>query len=413
MNIQVITGNSKLKGNNNILISDYGNPRAMDDFDINFIDLSFKGLWKWSGKQISNLNRNEDLSTISNMVRSSETSQIVYVYPQNVEYNYNYINQEYKYSKMLKDIIYSNGDEIRICEAFPNEFEPHIIFAPTITKVGNKELNADFHFDRVYGEMLTESEISKKTTTIKTYNDIIVTTLDICESIHGIEEFISCVLSDDKNDDTPEWVKEYEFGDDSIQKNTILLANDQIMGLQTKIDEAKQKLNENNRYKSILWSNGDFLVEVVFEILEQLFECDLSEFVDEKKEDFIIEKNGLVFIGEIKGVTSNVKSEYVSQLEVHYQTYLDEHQGEIIEDDVHGLLIINPLRNKGLSERNSVHEKQISLAIRNNSLIIETITLLKIFELYQKGNITSDQCIEVLSNKIGLLSVDDFKVNNN
>lgn len=263
------------------------------------------------------------------------------------------------------------------------------------------------------GDCLTESEISKKITTVRFYNDIIITTLDICKSIDDIEEFIRCVLLDDKNADIPEWIKEYEFGNDNEQKKIILTANEQIVELQKKIEAAEQQLKENNRYKTILCNNGESLVKVIFEILEKLFDCDLSGFVDEKKEDFIIEKNGSIFIGEIKGVTSNIKSEHVSQLEVHYQTYMDEHQEEINERDVHGLLIINPFRTKILSERDPVHERQIGLAKRNNSLIIETITLLKIFELHQKGNISSDQCIEVLSNKTGLLSVDDFKVKNN
>lgn len=410
MNIQVITGNSKMKGNNNIIISDYGSPRAMDDFDINIIDLSCEDLWKWEHSQINGLDRNNDLSSVSNMVKASETAQIVYVYPQNISYSFYRLNSGYKNRKKLKDIIQSFGGTICICEGFPEGFEPRVVFAPTKTKVGNNVFNADFHFEQMCGDCLTESEISKKTTTVRFYNDIIITTLDVCKSIDDIEEFIKCVLLDDKNADIPKWIKEYEFGNDNEQKYIILTANEQIVELQKKIEAAEQQLKENNRYKTILCNNGESLVKVIFEILEKLFDCDLSGFVDEKKEDFIIEKSGSIFIGEIKGVTSNIKSEHVSQLEVHYQTYMDEHQEEINESNVHGLLIINPFRTKILSEREPVHERQISLAKRNNSLIIETITLLKIFELYQKGNISSDQCIEVLSNKTGLLSADDFKV---
>lgn len=411
--VQVITGNQKLNSTDNFLISDYGSPRAMDDFDIIIIDLSYEKLWVWEDDQINGLNRNNDLLSVSNMVETSESAQIVYVYPQNISYSFYHLNSGYKNRKKLKDIIYSFGGTIHICKAFPNGIEPHVIFEPTITKVENKNFNADFHFEQMYGDNLTESELSKKSTTVRLYNNIVITTLDICKSIEDLEKFIRCVLLDDKNDDIPEWIKEYEFGNDNEQKNIILTANEQIVELQKKIEAAEQQLKKNNRYKTILCNNGESLVKVIFEILEKLFDCDLSGFVDEKKEDFIIEKNGLIFIGEIKGVTSNIKSEHVSQLEVHYQTYLDEHQEEINDNNVHGLLIINPFRTKELSDRDSVHERQIGLAKRNNSLIIETITLLKIFELHQKGNISSDQCIEVLSNKTGLLSVDDFKVNNN
>ena len=411
MKIQVITENKELKDNNDsIFISDYGSPRAMDDFDINVIDLSYESLWESNERQIMSLNRNNDLSSISNMVNNSENAIIVYVYPQNISYHYYRMDGKYKNNRKLKDIINSFGGVIRICEGLPDGFEPHVLFEPTITRIGNKNYEADFHFEQIFGKCLTESETSKKPTTVRYYNNIVVTTLDICKSIYDIEEFIGCILPDDKNNDIPDWLKEYEFGNDNEQKNMILMSEEQILELQKKIEEAEHRLKENNRYKSILCNNGDSLVEVVFEILEKLFDCDLSGFVDEKKEDFIIEKNGLVFIGEIKGVTSNVKSEHVSQLEVHYQTYMDEHHEKIDESNVHSLLIINPFRTKKISARDPVHERQINLAIRNNSLIIETITLLHIFELYLRGSISSNQCIEIMSSKTGILSVDDFEV---
>ena len=62
-----------------------------------------------------------------------------------------------------------------------------------------------------------------------------------------------------------------------------------------------------------MYTNGEQLVEVVFDILESFFSYSLSEFKDEKKEDFLIKLDSVTFIGEIKGITSNVKSEHVSQ----------------------------------------------------------------------------------------------------
>ena len=94
------------------------------------------------------------------------------------------------------------------------------------------------------------------------------------------------------------------------------------------------KLKENLRYKSILYSNGDDLVRVVFEILENILDCDLSKFEDIKKEDFLIKKDNYTFIGEIKGVTSNVKNEHISQVDVHYQKYMDKLNEEKIQERV-------------------------------------------------------------------------------
>ena len=55
--------------------------------------------------------------------------------------------------------------------------------------------------------------------------------------------------------------------------------------------------------------------------------------------------------------------------------------------------------------REPVHEKQINLAKRNGSLIVETITLLKLFERYIAGNITREECLELLKTNIGLLEI--------
>ena len=96
-------------------------------------------------------------------------------------------------------------------------------------------------------------------------------------------------------------------------------------------------------------------------------------------------------------------------MEVHYQKYIDDLQDESLESKVRGLLIINPFRTKPLMEREPIHEKQIALAKRNGSIIIETETLLKIFDLYQKGMITSSEIVDKLANFSGLLSIDYFE----
>ena len=124
---------------------------------------------------------------------------------------------------------------------------------------------------------------------------------------------------------------------------------------------------------------------------------------------FKIKKQDITFIGEIKGVTSNVKSEHVSQIDVHYYGYLDKLQEENKEENVKQILIMNSLRNKRVSEREEVHENQINLAKRNGCLIIETVTLLRIFEKVNNSEVTSAKCIEVFKEKTGLLKLEDFR----
>ena len=152
----------------------------------------------------------------------------------------------------------------------------------------------------------------------------------------------------------------------------------------------------------------ELLVSVVFEILEKLLDCDLSEFVDKKKEDFLIKKSSCTFIGEIKGVTSNVKHEHISQIELHYRGYLDRLDDEGISESVKQLLIINPFRSKPLDQREPVHKEQITLAERNGCLIIETHTLMRMYENYCLGLLTAQRCEEIFAKCTGVLKKSDF-----
>ena len=151
---------------------------------------------------------------------------------------------------------------------------------------------------------------------------------------------------------------------------------------------------------------------VVFDILEKMLAYDLSGFQDEKREDFLIKLPECTFIGEIKGVTSNVKNEHISQIDLHHSSYIDALEEQDIHETVKQILIINPFRTKPLGERDPVHTAQIDLAIRNNCLIIETSTLLRIFEKFCRGEVTTQKCKNVFASNSGLLRLEEFDTSN-
>lgn len=415
MKIQYITGDESIIGDGIITISSISCPRALDDFDVNIIDLSFNGLWRYKGMDAGCLDRENDLCSLSKMVIGSNKTVIIYVYPQNIVYKWHYSHEKNKYlnNDDLKNILDSSEYSQDYLSCFPfDNMGLKVMFEPTVTILGGKEeYCADFHFVYEIGETITKSNKSEKITTLKYDEKIIVTTLNIGGSVEKITTFLDYILEKDNKDDFPEWIKEYEFGNDLEQKEIIRSSNIQIEELKIKIADAENNLVDNNRIKTILCNNGDALVKVVFEILEELFEYDLSNFVDEKNEDFLIEKDGEVFIGEIKGVTSNVKSEFISQLEEHYQNYIDDLPDNKSEEKIYSLLIINPFRTKEPKDREPIHERQINLANKYGSLIIETVTLLKIFDLFKKGVISSQECIGVFKSKTGLLRIEDFNIN--
>ena len=66
---------------------------------------------------------------------------------------------------------------------------------------------------------------------------------------------------------------------------------------------------------------------------------------------------------------------------------------------------INYERNREISNRNEVHKTQIELASRNNTLMIDTLNLLQLYEKLLKGNISKQRAIDYINSKIGLFYV--------
>ena len=411
MKIQVISDNENLRNNGDITVSNISSPKALDNYDINIIDLSYEKLWRSKFATLNNYPMDciNDLRLISNNAINSHKTQIIYVYPQNGDYKYNYNGHAFQQTVKIKDILTCNY-KVAYMDCFPgNNIYLNLFYEHTETKVGEKMFSADFHFDTGYSKVITKSEISEKPTTICFLENYYFTTLNVCEELSNIRYFIRMCFEKDKKEDIPEWVKNFEFYNDSKLKEIIKKNNKEIATLQHKIEEAEAELMQNNDVKSILSSSGDYLVSLVFGIIEKLFDCDLSKFEDKKKADFIIEKTDYVIIGEIKGVNSNVNNSIVGQVFMHELRYQDD--CEIAGEKTlktYKVLIVNPFREKPIEIREPINQEQVSLAEKQGTLIIETITLLKMFELFKEGKVTSDKCLEVIKSKTGLLKEEDF-----
>ena len=273
--------------------------------------------------------------------------------------------------------------------------------------IESEYIKASFYFDNDEFEKLTISKDSEKITSISSEN-IIMTSLNIIQStnpsildnyLHGIG-----LLNDDV--EYPDWLYKYSFNDDDIQNNNIQQAKEQIKIQKDIIEQSNKKLQDNLRYKSILYNNSDALVEVVFEIIEYIFDISLSDFNDEKREDFLFKKDSTTYIGEIKGVTSNVKYEHISQLEVHYSKYLDQLQEKNKTEQIKKILIMNYERTKDIMIRDDINQMQIDLAKKNETLIIDTKSLLSIYEKTLQGKLEKTNVIDYIKNNSGLIELD-------
>ena len=401
--IQILTYSGKEDGfqGEDIILNSIHDANALDEFDINIISLADERMWVNSGDGKTRVNSISDLISLSVMISNSRKTKVVILFPQNVKFQYDYYrNIGYNNSCELKNMIVQMMDYI-IKTLYEESTTVSLYYEKTRTRIGNEYINAAFHFGEAT-DVLLKADKSNKPTAINC-GDVILSTLDL-GNYRQIVDFLIEINLLHKKQKAPEWMEEIKMFDDAQQLMIIDENNQTIKVANDNIAMAMEKINKNNDYKSILYTTGEELVRVVFEILENMLQCDLSQFEDKKKEDFLFEKNGLVFIGEIKGVNHNVKSENISQLDVHYQGYLEDNE-DINSDCVKALLIMNHQKNKALNVREPVHERQISLAERNGSLIIETITLLRMFEKYLAGDMSHEECLELLKKNTGLLKI--------
>ena len=322
MKIQIISNNNTIKTNNyEITYSLFSKPITFDLFDINIIDLQDKNLWINNGEDEQKINYSNDLISLCNLIYNVQKSKIIILFPLNHLFEYNLSRGRYCNEYYLKDNI-SNVKAI-LSELFYID-SYNFIYENSFTKCGNSSFPSAFCFINTDNNALTKADGSGKATTVQMTDNCILTTLSLSEQGCQLKDFLDAIgLTDDKPN-YPQWLIDLERFDDKAQNETITKSESKIVELQSMIKEAQDKLQSNLRFKSILTENGDKLVGVVFNILEKILNCNLSDFKDEKKEDFLIKLETCSFIGEIKGINTNVKSENVSQVDVHYQSYLEK-----------------------------------------------------------------------------------------
>ncbi len=410
--IQIITYNPKNFSclDQGIDINNFNNLKSLDNYEINVFDLNNDHIWinrsKIEGAPTGDLVLSNDLISIEKMIFNRRETKILVCLPQNLNYTYQYYDK--KYICELKNII--NVME-SILEQITNVDINDLYYENTYTEINGMSIQGAFVFPD-YEDSITKSKDSQKNTTINRC-DIIFTALNLFEEKNTdvLIEFLKHIGVIDKQIEYPKWLQEYKFNDDQQLQDTIENAEAEIKKLNQKISESKNKLDENMKYKSILVTNSDELTKVIYEILEYIFEINSSTFVDEKKEDFLFDKEDICYIGEIKGVTSNIKSEHISQLDVHYYALQDRLEEDGIQKKIKKILIMNYERNREISNRNEVHKTQIELASRNNTLIIDTLNLLQLYEKLLKGNISKQEAIDYINSKIGLFNVLEIEKN--
>ena len=383
--------------------SSFDSPMTFDLYDINIIDLQSESLWKNEKSEVKAINYSNDLKSLCALIKTNRQSKIIVLLPPNYQMIYHknvFAQNTYDYGYYLKDKIEWLKDILKVL--VPEIETCDMIYENAVTKCGENFYNSAFGFLDCESVAITVAEGSGRATTISISEDCILSTLLIDAQKDALADFIEGLGLADEKPVYPPWLLELNRFDDKEQKHAIVESKSKIDSLKKEINAAEEAINKNLRYKSILTENGDKLVSVVFDILQDIFDYDLTEFKDVKKEDFLIKLKDVTFIGEIKGITSNVKSENVSQVDVHYQAYTEELAEKGKTENVKAVLIINSQRNKPLDKREPVHENQVKLAQRNGSLIITTDRLLELYEKFVMKKIATENIIDMFGKQTGL-----------
>lgn len=410
MKIQYISfdGEEKQNTNKNITYNKFNNAVSFDEYDLNIISLLNANIWTCKDQELCSIDCIKDLYSLNHQILSALKSKTIIALPQNFKFWYfkKSVNSGYHHFIQLKDCVSFWSGSILSTSLLGSIFylKDFVIYDNCNTLIGDKKIQSAFYFNT--SSYLTCS-VAGHSTTMEIGNGVIITGLNFKQSGFDLDTFLTEIGLLNKTEYIPDWLNKYKILNDSELEKDLKNEKERLSMVHNKIDELEKQIQDNLYYKKALITNGEELVNIIFDILEKILDCDLSDFDDIKKEDFLIEKNGYIFIGEIKGVTTNVKSENVSQLDVHYQSYI-ENNPRVDKEKVKALLIMNPFRTKDIEHRDPVHENQIQLAKRNGSLIITTETLLKLFEKFKRNEIDTNQIIELFMSKSGQLKIEDF-----
>jgi hypothetical protein len=343
------------------------------------------------------------------MIINSRKSKFLFIYPGNVKFITRPTYKEFQ--TPIKDIV---SQVSTLFSRLNKELDLDFYFERTDTKLSDTvRISADFYFpERDDFEVLLQSIDSDKVTCCKKDN-LFLTTLNILTD-EELQLFLEKVgLKASSNAVAPDWMNKVMLFDDEKQLKNIEDNKVQIKSCQDSIAVSKDKLIENSRFKSILYTSGEDLVEVVKEIFSKIFDVDFSRFKDKKKEDFSFTFNDKIFIGEIKGVNQNIKTTNLAQLDLHFTNFIEEGSDDLDENNIHKLLVMNHQKDKDLKDRIPVDQQQIDMAKNKyESLIIETVELLEMYDKFTRGEMTQKECFDLICQN-GILKVQTPRIKKN
>lgn len=225
--------------------------------------------------------------------------------------------------------------------------------------------------------------------------------MGIKEVLNFLHKFFDDCFS--KLSEQPDWIKDVDFYTDNECKKEISNLDKKIEELRTEKNKYEKMLEENLKYKSILYESGDVLSKQINDILSEIFEYDNFEFIDEYEEDGRIKLDDVTFIIETKGLNNEISGHNISDAYNHLIIYEDKLDENNITENAKCLFFVAYERNKPLNERTAIKDRIKKIAKANNTLIIDTRVFLNIFEDFLNKKITKEEIKELFIENNGIL----------
>ncbi|OUT14999.1 hypothetical protein B9N63_01525 [Campylobacter concisus] len=394
MKIQIISYSTIFKINDphiSCTISTFERPKSFDEFDINVIDLNNSNLWGFNSEYQKCTEAVYHFKTLKGIMKNSNRSIFIILMPTNIKVSVHYSGCYTNQTVAIKDILKQVNQELSTLVLSNIKLRYEI----STTTIDEQNFYSDFIFDNVDGETIKWSN-GGKSTIVKHNERLYSTTLFIKNATNDLEILVSFIVSRFQKSDVPNWFNGFEYFDDVVLKNK----RNKLLDIYRQIEDIDRQIDENNKFKSILYSTGDELVGVVKEILVDIFKLTDSHFTDVKKEDFRFEFEDVNFMVEIKGINTNVKNSNIAQCKKHVTDLIAEDDTKS-PGNVKGLLIVNPQRDIEPGKREPIHANQISYAKSEGILIITTLELLKLYQAYTKDEAVVNKYFEAFKNNVG------------
>jgi hypothetical protein len=231
----------------------------------------------------------------------------------------------------------------------------------------------------------------------------VVPTLVPQATVKALEEYFTTLVDgllplwERLKDELPEWAAAYRFADEAQ-------LIDAKLGLTKQISDVEKSLDRLNRFKRVLALQCEPLVDAVMELLEDALPLKVKRDEAFREDLVLIDQAGksVAFV-EIKGVNRGLAREHVNQADSHR-----ERGG--LPPEFPSLLIVNTNMKGPTSiddKDQPIASEQVQHAVRNNVLILRTLDLLNLSNIYRSGKLSSERIVELLTESRGWLRIGD------